>query len=231
MELHKAIKHIVQTDGQDALLEPRLVNILDDLKAYEDMPSAKYILRAIIADGCMQKLLQVGVWNATAKQLSQKFASITGFMPENVELIFQSIAYGLNWISQIKIHRQTTHSEKNLNPLSKWSDKMPEEEQEKYILSLFDFDHSKEPIFDVYLQNISFEIEDNGLIMYYELYSNGKQSKCVELHYALYDLKGRIRGTNAVDYRYNTDINPKPGVCYLDDIKIDQISRIRLWWQ
>lgn len=33
MELHKALRHIIQTEGQDILKEIRLVNILDDFKA------------------------------------------------------------------------------------------------------------------------------------------------------------------------------------------------------
>ena len=77
MELHKALRHIIETEGQDIIKEIRLVNILDDFNAYQDIPASKYILRAIIADGYSSKLLQIGKWDNFAKALSTKFHSLT----------------------------------------------------------------------------------------------------------------------------------------------------------
>lgn len=99
MELHKALRNIIQTDGPEILKEVRLVNILDDFNAYQDIPASKYILRSIIAEGYTSKLLALGKWDNNAVMLSQKFSSMTGFIPESVFVIFQSIAYGLGWIN------------------------------------------------------------------------------------------------------------------------------------
>ncbi len=103
MELHNALRQIIPTEGQDIIKEIRTVNILDDLNAYQDLPAAKYILRAIITDGYMDKFLIIGKWDNQTEMLSQKFSNNTGFNQENVSFIFSNIAYGLGWIEEFTI--------------------------------------------------------------------------------------------------------------------------------
>ena len=97
MELHQALKQIINTDGQDILTQVRVVNILSDLQAYQKMPAAKYIIASMINDGFMQKLLNIGMWNAKCEQLATQFVQTTGFQEDMVSVIYQSIAYGLSW--------------------------------------------------------------------------------------------------------------------------------------
>lgn len=99
MELHQAFKHIIRSEGQDILTELRLVNILTDLNAYQDIQGSKYIIRAIIEDGYASKFTQLGSLNSQANDLVRRFYSSTGFTLESVEKIFNSIAFGLGWIS------------------------------------------------------------------------------------------------------------------------------------
>lgn len=101
MELHKALRHVIKAEGQDIIKELRLVNILDDFNAYTDLPAAKYILRAIISDGYMDKYLSIGRLNNQMEMLSQKISNNTGFNHETVILIFTYIAYGLGWIEEV----------------------------------------------------------------------------------------------------------------------------------
>lgn len=115
MELHKALRSVIQTEGKSIITEVRLVNILDDFKAYSDMPTAKYILRAIIADGFAQKLLYIGKWNNDAINLAYRFTSTTGFLPDVVEVLFLSLAFGLNWINDedfITIYQKSRNDSK-----------------------------------------------------------------------------------------------------------------------
>lgn len=101
MELHKSLQYVIQTDGAEILNQSRLINILDDLHAYQDIPAAKYILRSIVTDGYMTQFLSIGNWNNQTEALVHKFSKSTGFVLEVVNVIFQSIAYGLNWIEKI----------------------------------------------------------------------------------------------------------------------------------
>lgn len=101
MELHLALRNIVKTDGPSIITEGRLVNILCDFQAFDAIPASKYVMRAIIDDGYSKKLLQCAKWDMAAQQLSGQFASSTGFQPDIVWIIFQSLAYGLGWINTI----------------------------------------------------------------------------------------------------------------------------------
>lgn len=91
----------MKTDGPSIITEGRLVNILCDFQAFDAIPASKYVMRAIIDDGYSRKLLQCAKWDMAAQQLSGQFASSTGFQPDIVWIIFQSLAYGLGWINTI----------------------------------------------------------------------------------------------------------------------------------
>lgn len=101
MPLHMALRNVIKTDGEDIIKDVKLVNILNDFHAYNEFPVAKYILRSIITDGYSCKLHSIGRWNNEALQLVSKFVSTTGFVPECVNYIFQSLAFGLGWINEI----------------------------------------------------------------------------------------------------------------------------------
>ncbi len=98
MELGKAFKVVVETEGVDVLKELRLVNILADLNAYEDVPAAKFIVRTLIGEGVTGRLLAIGEWNHAAEQLISRFILATGFMPDSVNAIVKAIAFALDWI-------------------------------------------------------------------------------------------------------------------------------------
>lgn len=91
MPLHEALRYIVETEGTNILSDTRLVNILDDFHAFDELPNIKYILRALIVDGATLQLLSQKDWNS----VESKFKMTTGFIPEMVSYIFQSLSYGL----------------------------------------------------------------------------------------------------------------------------------------
>lgn len=243
MELHNALRNIVQTDGKEILKDVRLVNILDDFNAYQDIPASKYILRAIIADGYTGKLLMIGKWDIKAETLVQKFSTITGFIPELVLLIFQSIAFGLGWINLINqdsIQNKQKQPDADITQPSNspfqsgWRNSMTDDEKEDYIISLLDYDNSRESQNNVKLENISFEVNDEEEItMYCEFRRTGIMSDVtsVWLRYALYDLRGRMKDTGLVNGMDGTESNPKPVSKMWWNLKAPQISRIRLFWE
>lgn len=201
MELHKALRAVIQTEGEAIITEVRLVNILDDFKAYSEMPTAKYILRAIIADGFAQKLLHIGNWNNDAINLASRFASNTGFMPNSVEILFMSLAYGLNWINQLpKVAPANAVSEiqpKTSAPPVKrrksWS-KLNVEEREEWLNSLIEIKQSTCGLtYDsIYIADSSY---DNDIAFYINYEVSGKLPKdtWVNLAYAIYDTSNRLR--------------------------------------
>lgn len=249
MELHNALRNIVQTDGKEILKDVRLVNILDDFNAYQDIPASKYILRAIIADGYTGKLLMIGKWDIRAETLVQKFSTITGFIPELVSLIFQSIAFGLGWINSINVENtennqnqqkpsqvgESKHSRKQIP--TGWRNDMTEDEKEEYLFSILEYDDSNEQQFHVKLENLSFELgEDDAWIeIHCEFNRIGRipinSYTNLYLYYALYDLKGRMRDSGMFNYMSNQEPNPKPVSEIWYKPKASQLSKIRLFWK
>lgn len=206
MELHKALQHIIQTEGQDILKETRLVNILDDFNAYQDIPASKYILRAIIAEGYTTKLLALGKWNNNAEVLSQKFSAITGFIPESVSIIFQSIAFGLDWMNEfpsVQIVSSTNRSKSNSFQNRKQFKGLSKAEQEKLLSGLIQI----EPYIE---SNYNLIVKANVSISYSTLYINVEATGKLEqnnltLLIAIYNKNGELK-----DYKraFNFDMRP-----------------------
>lgn len=112
MELHKALKHIVDTEGSEIIKDLRLVNILDDFKAFEQFPAFKYILRSIIAEGYSQKLNEIGKWDNRSIALVNNYIQHTGFIQDYVCFIFKSLALGLGWES-ITLNKDLEYKKSN----------------------------------------------------------------------------------------------------------------------
>lgn len=201
MELHKALQAVIQTEGESVITELRLVNILDDFKAYSEMPTAKYILRAIIADGFAHKLLQIGEWNNDAITLTYRFASNTGFMPDSVEFLFKSLAYGLNWVNHLPNltnanSNQETQPKTSVSSVKRrksWS-KLDVEEREEWLNSLVEIKQSTCGLtYDsIYIADDSY---DNDVAFYinYEVSGRLPKDKWINLAYAIYDTSNRLR--------------------------------------
>lgn len=239
MELHGALRHIIQTEGDDIITDLRLVNILDDFKAYENIPASKYILRAIIADGFAQKLLSVGKWNNDAQKLSSRFVATTGFMPEAVENLFKALAYGLGWINKWNQSSETPTSPasqpqpkpKPAGPRSNgWSKKMDEDETDDFFQAITEYDKSSESKFKVKLENLYYYVDDSNLCFSLEIRHNFKDNSNPVLRYAIYNVKGKIILSYFVAYTSKQMANPKPCTeCTWK--KASNISKIRFFWE
>lgn len=99
--LHILLRNIVEAEGEKIILETRVVNILNDYRAFDSAPASKYVLRAIIIDGYARKLLSAAGWNTTVSSLISQFIIETGFQSDLVNYVFLCIAYGLKYINSI----------------------------------------------------------------------------------------------------------------------------------
>lgn len=206
MELHKALRHIVQTEGQGILKEIRLINLLDDFNAFQDISATKYILKAIITEGYSTKLLAVGTWNNTSEMLSAKFSSIMGFIPSYVHLIFQAIAYSLNWINDIpsiSSNNTPTASPTGINDFKSLS----LIEQEDIISDLIRIDPIIVDTLDISV-TVSASITNPTLYLNVELSGNIMQNG-VNIHAILYNKRGLMKDVKTIcclDRSINTSV-------------------------
>lgn len=200
MDLHKALKNVIETDGVEVVKDIRLVNILSDFRAFDTMPASKYILRAVIADGYAEKLYAIGTWNSQSENLCCQFVAATGFQNDIAFLVFQSLAYGLGWLKVISQYtpmsaqnRPSSQSSPNNQPIKKLSRK---EQREAFLLSKIEFLNDIKREVGVEICNLSFEMFDESdrkcFYMNFEIRGtirNDDENICI----AFYDTMNRIR--------------------------------------
>lgn len=207
MELHLAIKQVIETDGENIVKEPRLVNILSDFQAYDSIPASKYILRAIVADGYAECMLSIGSWNTKCLALVEKFVNETGFHAEYADLIFQSIAFGLGWKKEVETKNAQSNNPITSSSSSKlttsnpqqsnkpWA-KMTAEEKECHVLSLLEWNITIPEIeakSGLILDNFSVDIKSaSSFYINYEVSGKLKKSARMNLQYAIYNKKNKV---------------------------------------
>lgn len=208
MELHKAIKSIIDTDGVEIIKDTRLVNILGDLRAFDSTPASKYILRAIIADGYVNKLLTIGTWNNESENLCNQFIVTTGFQNDYVQLVFQSLAYGLGWLNQITITKNNpTQKQQPItgNPHATNTPKLSKKEhKESYLLSKVEFVSDLKQEIGVEMTNLSFEMdqyEKRSFYLNFELKGRNKKNTG-DIYAVFYDTRNKIRSKDQLWYAY-----------------------------
>lgn len=100
MELHKAIKVVINSKGVDMICNPQIINYLLDYQAFKEKPATKLILRAIIDSGYAENILALtsdkNGWEMKFKQYQHEFIDSCGYKEELAAYVFDSIAYGLD---------------------------------------------------------------------------------------------------------------------------------------
>lgn len=260
MDLHIALRTIIETEGQEIINDVRIVNILDDFKAYDTLPPSKYILRAIILDGFTKKLLIIGAWNTNSHKLCQQFIMSTGFQSEYVNFVFKSLAYGLKYINKLdndneRIAPKSNYTKLQSNyidltlrssQLGKKSDDFLQkykEDAQKYLDSLFeikgDINNNPTAIFKFSSEYdpadntfcVNIEIEGKVTYKFTDSYSDMLVFRIV-----LYDEKNRVITKEEADL-YKKNFNKTYQVLgsnyfYEKDYKfVSNIKRIVVFWE
>lgn len=105
MELFKALKTAVNLQGNDILKDSRLINILSDFNAYEEIPATKFLLKILINEGLMAKLqvehnsiTDISTFIDTNREI---LSDIYGFKDNVSEYVLNCLAYAQGWIDEI----------------------------------------------------------------------------------------------------------------------------------
>lgn len=91
-----AIKEAIELYGIKILLDVKVANILSDLHAYKHIPSSKYVIRTIVTDGYINKLLKCKERSLEVDRLENQFIKGTGFQKDVVDYVFSSIIRALS---------------------------------------------------------------------------------------------------------------------------------------
>lgn len=222
MKLYEAVKQAIEANGTDIVKDTRLVDILDGLHAYDDIPSAKRVLQSVITDGYCGKLLDIGEWNVWCNGLVERFVSETGVQKAVAELVFKSLAYGIGWI---KDESEMVPSSSSSSPLPQPSPTpaqspkpsldpsdltltakqvMTESEAfrqrhiavvEKYLGGIVKIEHNTDKYLSNVEANVTFKYDlRKGVSSILEIKGAGDFGKGVGIRFVMYDALGHVIG-------------------------------------
>lgn len=97
-ELIIALQLAIEQFGTSILDDIKLINVLLDLGAFKNAPYAKSVIRELIIEGYMQKIMQVGHDENRIKTLVPMITSQSGFTLQIVEYIVNCLLYVLGYI-------------------------------------------------------------------------------------------------------------------------------------
>lgn len=91
MTLQEALKKAINEFGKDVLIEPRLLNILNDYHGFDEMPAARTILKTMLSDGCICQIVSnVDLSKTQISRISTRLNRLFGY---DVALVEQLINY------------------------------------------------------------------------------------------------------------------------------------------
>lgn len=102
MALQEALIKSVNEFGKDVLIEPRLLNILNDYHGFDEMPYARFILKELQNDGILAAIIKmVSFDQLKTKQISQRIHNRFGFDIASVEHIISQVECAIERIQVI----------------------------------------------------------------------------------------------------------------------------------
>lgn len=138
MELHEAIKEIIDQFGKDVLAEKRFINMIADYHSFRDNPAEKIIISTIVNAGYSARLLKISSENEVSiieHQITIDICNNYGFREDLVSAVLGCMISSIG-ISTPMDNTITTRSEKPLstsfqanNPALPYS--------EEYIMGLY----------------------------------------------------------------------------------------------
>lgn len=96
MALLEALNKVIYEFGKDVLIEPRLLNILNDYHGFNEMPYARFILKELQNDGILAIIIKMASFDQLkTKQISQRIHNRFGFDIASVEHIISQVGYAI----------------------------------------------------------------------------------------------------------------------------------------
>lgn len=100
MELHKAIKKIVQEFGKEIIAEKRFIFMMSDYYSFRDNPADKRVIAALVDGGYTARLLKATIDGNEPIVINQIVADVYkkyGYRMDIVESLVQNIAVGVGY--------------------------------------------------------------------------------------------------------------------------------------
>lgn len=243
MSIQDAVKKVIDDNGIEVVNNDNFINMLSDYGAFDTIPLLKYILNSVIKDGYLKQMLAIGVWNEQSENLCNRFVAKTGFQPDYVSLVFQSIAFGLGWIREIQMSEDAVSGEIKQQTILPNKEEpvvlVTDKEKADFLLSKTEFVNDMKAETGLELTNLSFDICDN-CSFYINFEINGKIKKNVKdvgIDLMVYNDKNKVKTIESLwgyeQWWLEHDGELFPGhseeSCYISmPMPIEKVSKIRI---
>lgn len=120
MELYEAIREISKQYGIDCIQKENFFNMLSDFQAFKGFPACRAIVKVVFVQGYGGKILSNSIandecWETILQQYIFEVVQKNGFQENLVKYVFQSIAFGIGWTSEIPQNPQLSTSSPSLS--------------------------------------------------------------------------------------------------------------------
>ncbi len=212
MELHLAIKNILKYQGEEFLLDPKMVNALTDFQAYEQYPALKNVFRVLHQDGYVGKVKDAGKWDTSLDQMVYEIERDYAFPRDLVEYSLKSVLLGLGHNCSLPTcsFANASHN-RNANikqkPQKSWKNMTPKE-RNSYLTSLIEVNEESFKAHKVRIDSCSAYINHHEeLVTPVAISGKMKKDDFIELICAVFDKNGVILCSDEI------------GGCSSDDLK------------
>ena len=106
MKLYDAVKMVIGTLGAEVIEKSLFVNALNDFQAFVEVPAARHVIHAMMAEGYCGKLYAIYAANENYQTKLPNY--LAGFIQNHafkenlVVFVFMSLAYGLDWVDSVE---------------------------------------------------------------------------------------------------------------------------------
>ena len=169
MELHEAIKTIVDTFGKDIIDEKRFLNAIADYYSFRDNPAGKMVLTAMVNGGYLNRFLgnpSESELTIIISQIENEVYNNYGFRREVVDNILNSIIRGLNLTIPIapRNDKTSTHAKETPTIHTQIASK-DLSYSENYIMSLYpilfeNVPHHAHMDFDIFQKKLQMDSDE-----------------------------------------------------------------------
>lgn len=238
MKLIDGLNMLIRDFGKEVLLSDKSCNILNDYGCFIDTPGYKHILKSIIADGYIIRLMALSRWDERINQWASELSYKKGYTENLTKELFVFISTSLG------IQCSTIDSLEPVNTELKYvfKPKCPSDEYERLFMLRLDYSNAvaEGKIIGVEIRNIAIKVRQYDveydiqhsygyIYVSLELFRTDKLKRIRKIWVALYGKDDNIIKKFSVGEMRNDDSQLKP--CMRSTgVELNEIQKIILFW-
>lgn len=238
MKLNEGLNTLIRDFGKEILLSDKSCNILNDYGCFIDTPGNKHILKSIITDGYIIRLMSLSSWDDSIYQWALELSYKKGYTENLTKELFVLISTSLGIIcSPIDSLRPANDELKFI-----YKPKRPSAEYERFFMLCLDSSNAiaEGKIIGVEIRNITIKVRQYDveydiqhsygyICVSLELYRVDKLKRIRKIWVALYGKDDNVIKKFSIGEMRNDDSQLKPCMRSIG-VELNEIQKIVLFW-